>query len=104
MKDLNSRFLIEVSKIKDPEVFIGVARVLRVKLIEDQKGEDGKFIPRDFIDLYSDTMDAFARSERKFKRELLKIVEKANKEKNGKEVVNANRTENSKENISNKEV
>lgn len=104
MKDLNSRFLVEISKIKDPEVFIGIARILRVKLMSEQKDEEGRFVPRDFTDLYSDTLMAFAQSERKRKRELLKIIEKANKEKDEKGAINANRTKDSKENISNEKV
>ena len=98
-KDLNTRFLIEVSKIKEPEVFLGVARILKVKLVSEEKDEEGRFISRDFSDIFADLIDSYSKSERHRKRELLKIIEKANKE-----VIDANRTKNSKESISNKEV
>lgn len=98
-KDLNTRFLIEVSKIKEPEIFLGVARILKVKLVSEEKDEEGRLISRDFSDILTDLIDSYSKSERRRKRELLKIIEKANKE-----VVDANRTKNSKESISNKEV
>jgi len=102
MDKLNLKFLEETSKIKEPEVFIGVARILKVPLLKEEKDEDGKFPPREFIDLYIDVLSSYETSSRKRKRELLKILREANK-KEGK-VKNADRTENPEESIPHEEV
>lgn len=99
MKDLNTKFIEEVSKIKEPEIFLGVARILKVRLVEDEFGEDGRPQSRCFEDICADVITNFAQSERQRKRELLKILQKANKE-----VINANRTKNSKESIAHEKV
>ena len=49
---LNERFIYELGRIKNPEIFLGVARILKVRLIED--GE-----PRDFGDLCADVIESF---------------------------------------------
>ena len=68
---LNERFIYELGRIKNPEIFLGVARILKVRLIED--GE-----PRDFGDLCADVIESFEQTNRKRKRELLKILRDAN--------------------------
>lgn len=71
----------EIAKIKEPEVFIGVARVLGVKLVEDEKDEEEKFVARDFTEIFSDVMKNFDGAPRKRKRELFKILREANQVK-----------------------
>ena len=69
---LNERFIYEIGRIKNPEVFLGVARILKVRLLDDDKN------PRDFGDLCADVIESFEQSNRKRKRELLKILRDAN--------------------------
>lgn len=87
MKNLNEKFMEEISRIKEPEIFLGVARVLGIKLMEDEKN------PRDFVDVFSDCIEKYSGCARDRKKELLAILKKANKEKAGKN--DGNRTENS---------
>lgn len=61
-----------ISKIKSPELFLGVVRILKVEFMN---GEE----PRDFSELYEDTMKAFDASSRKRKKEIIKILQEANK-------------------------
>lgn len=78
MESLNKKFMDEIGRTKDPIVFLGVAKVLRVEVFED--GAGGKN-PRDFSDIFADVMFAYNGSARKFKKELLKILRDANKVK-----------------------
>lgn len=71
--DLDERFIYELSKIKQPEVFIGVARILQVKLVN----EDGE--SRDFDEIFNDVLNAYSAADRRRRRELFKILKAANK-------------------------
>lgn len=93
--NLNEKFMREISKIQSPEVFLGVAKVLGVRLLGEEKDENGKFAPKDFVEIFSDLMEKYAGARRKFKRELLDLVEKANRSGD-----NGNSTKDSKEDIS----
>ena len=62
----------EVARIKSPELFLGVVRILKVKFL----GKDGE--ARDFSELFEDVMKAYAAAKPKFKRELLTILRDAN--------------------------
>ena len=73
---LDERFIYELGRIKNPEIFLGVARILKVQLIE---GEN----PRDFEYLCKDVIEGFENSNRKRKRELLKILREANNAQGG---------------------
>ena len=44
--NLNQKFMNEISNTKDPEIFLGVARLLKVGLLKDDK------TPKDFLDLF----------------------------------------------------
>lgn len=92
MKNLTEKFVIELSKIKDPTDFLGVARILKVKLF----GEDNE--PRDFADVLADTIAEFDVQGRARRRELYKILREANKCKEGS---NGDNPEDSTETISN---
>lgn len=77
MENLEMRFMREIANIKDPELFLGVLRILKVELMEktDEKDE-----PRDFTALFEDCMANYAAAPRKRRRELLRILCDANKE------------------------
>ena len=72
---LTQRFLNEIGCITEPELFAGVARILKVNLMED------KDTPRKFADVFADTMKAYDTAGRKRKKELLKILHEANLQK-----------------------
>ena len=92
MKNLTEKFVVELSKIKDPTDFLGVARILKVKLF----GEDNE--PRDFADVLTDTIAEFDVQGRARRRELYKILREANKCKEGS---NGDNPKDSTETISN---
>jgi len=71
--ELDGRFIYELSKIKQPEVFIGVARILQVKLVNEE-GES-----RDFDEIFNDVLNTYSAADRKRRRELFKILKAANK-------------------------
>ena len=74
MKSLETKFLEEIARIKEPEIFIGVARILKTKLFDEEKKEVSEF-----EDILRDCMEKFKGSSRKRKKELLWILGKANK-------------------------
>lgn len=89
---LNEKFMLEIGKIQDPEVFLGIARILKVKLLDDDMN------PKDFSDLFEEVMIGFDGAGRKRKKELLKILRAANKEAR---IENGDSTKDSEENLSN---
>lgn len=91
MENLDTKFMKEISRIKTPEIFIGVARILKVRLVEDPTDSDSKSTERDFVDIFRDVMDNYHKSTRARKRELYKILKKANTAP--QEELNADRTE-----------
>ena len=70
---LNEKFIQKVIKL-DPISFIGIAKILKVQIIE--KVEDD-LKPRDFTDVFDDVMKNYDAASRKRKREILKLVEDA---------------------------
>ena len=72
---LTQKFIKEIANIKSPEVFLGVARILKVQLMED------KATPYDFVKIFSNTVEAFDKADRTRKKELLKILVRANQYK-----------------------
>lgn len=78
MQNLNQKFMYEIGRITEPEIFIGVARVLKVKLIEEEIDDEGCHVSRDFTDIFADVMSNYAECDRPRKKELLKILRKAN--------------------------
>lgn len=90
-----TKFMQEISKIKEPTLLIGLAKILRVPLFTDNKE------PHDFSQVFENVMHAYAAAPRKLRRELLQIIKQANKqtkieEKQAlkKEKLNANNTPN----------
>lgn len=90
---LTQKFIKEIANIKSPEVFLGVARILKVQLMEDKE------TPYDFVKIFSDTIEAFDKADRARKKELLKILVRANQYRECD--VNGDSTQNSTEAISN---
>ena len=93
---LTQKFIKEIANIKSPEVFLGVARILKVQLMEDKE------TPYDFVKIFSNTVEAFDKADRARKKELLKILIRANQYKECD--VNGNTSQNSTEAISNQKV
>ena len=98
MENLNKKFMNEVAEIKNPVLFLGIARILKVKIYRDNEEEVDfgvesakaskimmeelkKRKPREFTDIFADVMFAYDKVGRKFKKELLKILRDANKVK-----------------------
>lgn len=74
------QLIILIPKLEAVE-FMGLARVLKVKLIEEaditaEKLED-KYKPREFNDVFSDILEEFNKLNRARKREILKLVKVA---------------------------
>ena len=97
MDNLNTKFIKEIPNITNPTIFLGLAHLLRVKIVEEEKNEEGHFEARSFEDICVDVIEAYAHSTRRRKREILKLLREANC--GGEE--NADRTEDSKTSISN---
>lgn len=93
---LSTKFIKELSKIKDPMVFLGVARILNVDIMVD------KDTSKDFAAVLNEVIDSYNSSNRKRRRELLKILEKSNRYK--EDAGSGNSTQSSAETIPNKEV
>lgn len=103
---LEEKFLREIGNCKDPTLFIGVARLLKVRLVEEEKGEDNKYAPKPFETILTELIDKYAAAPRKRKKELYKIFKKANEESASDFIeeeknLNANRTQNSEASVSN---
>lgn len=90
------KFLEEVSRIKDPAVFLGIARTLKVPCFID------KDTPREFNDILEGIFDAYFAADLKRQKELLKILKDANECKENLDY--GNNTENSAETVPNKKV
>ena len=95
MDNLNQKFLKELSKVKDPTVFVGVCVILKVDIYEDEE----KKVVKDFGKVLEEVMAGYDGAGRKRKKELLNILRKANKEK-----TNGFRTEDTETAVQNKEV
>lgn len=78
--NLNKRFCKELARCTDPTVFLGVARILAVKLVGEEKDEKNHFVARPTEDILCDVVQNFYEAPRTRKRELLKIFRKANEE------------------------
>lgn len=84
---LSQQFLYEISRCKDPMVFMGLTRVLCVSWYEedvqgagpsDQSDCPREKTPRSFVSLLEDVMKQYDKAPRKLKRELLKCLRDAN--------------------------
>ena len=79
-KEMSSKFLEEIGKIQEPPIFLGVARLLKVKLVEEDKlNEKVGVRARDFSDILADVMEKYAAAPKKRQKELYTILRQANK-------------------------
>ena len=76
--DLNTKFINELARVKDPTTFIGMAHLLGVPLVGNEKDEAGRPVHRDFSDICADVIQAYGVLGRGRKRELLNLLKKAN--------------------------
>ena len=90
------KFLRELSKIKDPAVFFGIARILKVPCMVD------KDTPREFQDILKDVIDNYFAAAPSKQREILKILKDANECKEN--IGNGSHTKDSAETIPHEEV
>ena len=72
MDKLSKQFLMELSNIKDPQLFMGVARILKVHLSE------GKEV-KPFDQVFSEVLENFEIAPPKRRKELYSILKKANR-------------------------
>lgn len=93
---LTEKFVKEILNITEPELFVGVARILKVPLFNIEEKKE-----REFGDVFADCIDAFEKENRKRQKELLSILKDANR---CKENVDGYSTENSAEANPNKEM
>ena len=61
----------------EPVEFIGLARLLKVRLYKDEKDEEGHFVNRPFSEVLEDVMTQFDKLDRTKKREILRLLKKA---------------------------
>lgn len=66
------KFLKELSRTKEPAVFFGLARILKVPCMVD------KDTPRDFQDMLKDVIDNYFAAAPSRQKEILKILKDAN--------------------------
>ena len=64
------KLLTMIPKLQ-PIEFMGLARLLGVKLYKDEKDEEGHFLNRPFSEVLGDVMARFDRLDRSKKREVL---------------------------------
>lgn len=105
MKDLSQRFLDEISRIKDPLIFLGVCKATCTEIyvkkdttkeadVEVEEGVEERVDcagriggtgahdePRPFGELLRDVMAHYSKASRKFKRDMLRILRSANSSK-----------------------
>ena len=93
---LTEKFVKEILNITEPELFVGVARILKVPLFNIEEKKE-----REFGDVFADCIKELEKENRKRQKELLSILKDANR---CKENVDGYSTENSAEANPNKEM
>ena len=78
----NDTFLMLIPKLEVTE-FIGLAKILKVRLIDEVKDSEERYVARSFADVFEDMVRAFDSAPRTRKREILQLVKAATK-KGGK--------------------
>lgn len=83
MKQID-KFIKFISEL-EPVEFAGLARVLKVRLLDEVNPEaelvKDRFAARSFTDVLTDILAAFEKSDRKRRREILKLIKDCVKEK-----------------------
>ena len=82
---LGMQLIEQISKM-EPVEFLGLARLLGVQVLEENKeatGDKDKFKPRSFADVLEDVMAKYEKQNRSRKREIIKLVKKSNAARGG---------------------
>ena len=82
---LGMQLIEQISKM-EPVEFLGLARLLGVQVLEENKevtGDKDKLKPRSFADVLEDVMTKFEKQNRGRKREIIKLVKKSNAARRG---------------------
>lgn len=83
MKDISIKqfeeFISLTSQLSPPEL-IGVARMLLVEVLLDEKDDNGHRLPKNFEDIYEGILDAFLDKGRKERKEIIRLLRAAAKE------------------------
>jgi hypothetical protein len=87
---LNIKFVKELGKCKDPIVFLGLAKLLSVDLVDENKVE------RDFGDVLSGILDRFEDLNTGRAKEIFDVLHEANKDNNKRSLLDALSTKDSK--------
>lgn len=89
------KFIKEIGNTTDPVVFLGLAKILKVPVMEEGK-------PRDFVQVLRETIDNYIAAPYTRQKEILTILKDANKCK--EKIKDANNTKNSAKTDSNEKV
>lgn len=82
---LGMQLIEQISKM-EPVEFLGLARLLGVQVLEENKEateDKDKLKPRSFADVLEDVMAKFDKQNRGRKREIIKLVKKSNAARRG---------------------
>ena len=86
---LNIKFVKELGKCKDPLVFLGLAKLLSVELVDENKEE------KDFGEILSGILDRFEDLNTWRAKEIFDVLHDANKNKDKRPLLNALNTKDS---------
>lgn len=82
---LGMQLIEQICKL-EPVEFLGLARLLGVQVLEENKeaiSEKDKFKPRSFADVLEEVMQKYEKQNRSRKREILKLLKKSNAARRG---------------------
>ena len=82
---LGMQLIEQISKM-EPVEFLGLARLLGVQVLEENKEateDKDKFKPRSFADVLEDVLAKYEKQNRSRKREIIKLVKKSNAARRG---------------------
>lgn len=79
-KTLNMKFMEELSRCRDVMTFVGLLRMFDVPFVEKKENEEGaeEVCDRDFNTVFKELMAKYSASDRKIKRNVLKMLKDAN--------------------------
>lgn len=68
-------FVEQLTKLSDePAAFIGMAKILGVQILSEEKDEDGKFLPRSAESITSDMIEKYNALNRSKKRLVMGVL------------------------------
>lgn len=72
--NLMDKFILEIAKIKDVELFCGIGKILHVKLLNEDNSA------RDFSEVLDEILKAYSKLPKSRRKELYTILRDANKQ------------------------